>query len=251
MRLLFQIERIFESHSEALRSYRAPGYQAPIWLRDTLADHSLFWQCIVVRQYAVEAFPHARRLLAEYDRILRRGDVPVILDAGANIGLAAIWFARAFPRSVVISIEPERRNFALLTRNVAPLGHRIVPVFGAVAERRKHLFIVNPDAGSGAFRVQESSSSTPSDVLGYTVDELVATVPAGVLFIAKIDIEGSQKALFSYNVGWVGQARLIILELEDWQFPWQATSETFFAAVCRYRFDYLIKGENIFCFRHL
>ena len=59
-------------------------------------------------------------------RIVRRGDVPVILHAGGNIGLAAIWFARAFPKSVVISVEPERRNFALLTRNVAPLGQRVV-----------------------------------------------------------------------------------------------------------------------------
>jgi hypothetical protein len=80
-----QVERRFELHSEVFRSYRVPGYEAPIWLRDTVADHSFFWQCIVVRQYAVEAFPQARRLLAEYEGILRRGDVPVILDAGSNI----------------------------------------------------------------------------------------------------------------------------------------------------------------------
>ena len=134
---------------------------------------------------------------------------------------------------------------------VADLRRRVIPVLGAVAERRKRVKTVNPDAGSGAFRVEESTDPTCSDRLGYTVDELVAMVPDGALFIAKIDIEGSQKELFSSNIGWVEGVRLLILELEDWQFSWQGTSCTFFEAVSKHRFDYLIRGENIFCFRHL
>ena len=251
LRLLLQVERRLERRSEVLRLYRVPDYKAPIWLRETVADHSFFWQCIVVCQYSTEAFPQTTRLLNEYESILSRGERPVILDAGGNIGLAAIWFARAFPKAVIVSIEPERCNFALLTRNVTPFGQQIIPVLGAVAERAQRMIIANPDAGSGAFRVEECSSPDSQAVIGYTVRDLVAVVPNGVLFIVKIDIEGSQKRLFSQNIAWVADARLIILELEDWQFPWQATSETFFEAVSKHRFDYLTRGENLFCFRHL
>ena len=110
--------------------------------------------------------------------------------------------------------------------------------------------IVNPEAGSGVFRVEESAFEDTHGLRGYTVDELVGLVSQGVLFIVKLDIEGSQRELFSSNVGWVEQAGLIILELDDWQFPWQTTSYSFFQAVSRHRFDYLIRGENIFCFRY-
>jgi FkbM family methyltransferase len=251
LKLLLQIERQLERRSEVLRQYRVPGYEAPIWLRETVADHSFFWQCIVATQYAIERFPQTARLQEEYESILSRRDRPVILDAGGNIGLAAIWLARAFPKAVVVSIEPERHNFALLTRNVAPFGQQIISVLGAVAERAKCMTIANPDAGSGAFRVEECSSPGSQDVIGYPVCDLVAMVPNGVLFIAKLDIEGSQKDVFTRNIAWVSDVRLIILELEDWQFPWQATSEAFFKAVSKHRFDYLIGGENLFCFRHL
>ena len=167
---MFQNERRLGRSSGVLRSYRIPGYQAPIWLRNTAGDHSFLWQCIVVRQYAIETFPQTERLLSEYDAILSRQERPVILDAGGNIGLAAVWFACAFPSAVVVSVEPERHNFAVLTRNVADLRRRVIPVLGAVAERRKRVKIVNPDAGSGAFRVEESTEPTSSDHLGYTVD---------------------------------------------------------------------------------
>ena len=69
------------------------------------------------------------------------------------------------------------------------------------------------------------------------------------LFIVKIDIEGAQKHLFSSNTNWIEHTHLIMLELDDWLLPWQGTSRTFFSALSAYPFDYLIRGEAIFCFR--
>ena len=71
----------------------------------------------------------------------------------------------------------------------------------------------------------------------------------GEALIVKLDIEGSQKALFSSNTGWVGRSQLIILELDDWLLPWEGTSRPFFSCLSRYAFDYLMRGGNIFCFQ--
>jgi FkbM family methyltransferase len=43
---------------------------------------------------------------------------PVILDCGANIGLATIWFARTYPGCVLHAFEPDPYLFELLRFNV-------------------------------------------------------------------------------------------------------------------------------------
>lgn len=43
---------------------------------------------------------------------------PVIIDAGAHIGLAMLYFKKLFPGALVTAIEPHPVNFALLEENV-------------------------------------------------------------------------------------------------------------------------------------
>lgn len=45
-------------------------------------------------------------------------DSPRILDAGANIGVATLFFKQQFPLAEVVCFEPDPENFALLERNV-------------------------------------------------------------------------------------------------------------------------------------
>lgn len=43
---------------------------------------------------------------------------PYIIDAGAHIGLATLYFKKLYPTATVIAIEPHPKNFELLQRNV-------------------------------------------------------------------------------------------------------------------------------------
>lgn len=43
----------------------------------------------------------------------------VIVDAGANIGLTAVYFANQFPAARILALEPESSNYALLCKNTA------------------------------------------------------------------------------------------------------------------------------------
>jgi FkbM family methyltransferase len=49
-------------------------------------------------------------------------DVPVIVDAGANIGIATLFFKYQYPNSIVICFEPDRINFGYLKSNVESNG---------------------------------------------------------------------------------------------------------------------------------
>jgi len=57
---------------------------------------------------------------------------PLIIDAGANIGLSLIYFKRLYPQARIIAYEPDNSIFKLLESNVRmwsctipPLGWRI------------------------------------------------------------------------------------------------------------------------------
>jgi FkbM family methyltransferase len=49
----------------------------------------------------------------------------VILDVGANIGLASIYFATRYPQARIWSVEPLPENLALLEQNLAPFRDRV------------------------------------------------------------------------------------------------------------------------------
>ena len=247
--LLFRVERNLAKESNRLKSYDVPWARAPIWLRETISDHAIFWQNIVRRHYEVAHFPHAQRLMATYAAILKAGRRPVILDCGGNIGLSAIWFAVKFPEARVLVVEPEPRNFELLVRNVAPYRNTVEPLQGGIWPRAGRLAITNPKSGASAFQVQAETDPGSDSVRAFTIDDLLRMAESTEAFIVKLDIEGSQRTLFEENTDWVGRCHLIILELDDWLFPWAGTSRSFFRCISRLPFEYLIAGEHIFCFR--
>jgi FkbM family methyltransferase len=251
IRLLLSVERRWPRKSHAVHSIKGPGFPAPVHLRKCVSDHAIFWQCLVMRQYDLSPFAQTARLLEQYRKIVAAGRSPIIIDAGGNIGLAAFWFARTFPESSIISVEPDPANFALLQRNVAIFGDRVRPLHGAVTEIPKAMRIVNSEAGYASYQLEPADDSTEAMVNGFTINALSASIDHGELFIVKIDIEGGQKFLFADHTDWIEQAHLIVIEIDDWQFPWQATCETLFKEMSKRRFDYLIRGENLFCYRHL
>lgn len=226
-----------------------PGYPGNIYLRDTTADCSIFWQCIVQRQYDTRRFPQHARLMECYEETLRQGRTPLIIDCGGNIGLAAVWFAHMFPKAKIVSIEPDKKNLEMLRMNTEAFKERIIVVQGGIWSKNGALKIVNPESGSAAFQVVYSETETPDSIPAYTIDDLCKLGGANDPLVVKLDIEGAQANLFESNTDWVGRPRLITLELDDWLFPWQGTSRNFFLCVSHYPFDYLLGGESIFCFR--
>ena len=54
-----------------------------------------------------------------------------VIDAGANVGYASIYFARKFPTAMVIALEPEPNNFSQLVRNTSIIPN-IRPVQAAL-----------------------------------------------------------------------------------------------------------------------
>jgi FkbM family methyltransferase len=236
LRLLYQIERAQPEHSTHIRRYDVPGFP-PIYLRDTLADHCIFWQCIMLDQYNFNMFAHAQRLLEKYNTL----SAPLIVDCGANIGLASVCLANMLPKAKIIAVEPSEANVDLVNQNTEAFDGRVRVVHGALWNEPGTVQITNPEAGSAVLRVAPGNG-----VRAYTIAELT---DGQAPFIVKMDIEGAEKTVLTANNDWVGQTDLIMVELHDWCMPWQGTSRPFFSCVSRYPFEYMFRGETFFCFR--
>jgi FkbM family methyltransferase len=226
------------------------GRAHPIYLRRGTSDLAVFQQVFVDREYRLNWFPQWDSVLRHAERIATSGKRPIVLDAGGNIGLAAIYFARELPMATVVTVEPEGNNFELLKKNVAPYSN-IEAVQVALLDHACEVTITNPDAPSWAFRVEERGGDGDrgkTTVPAQTVDAICSAIPDGELLVAKIDIEGAEQRLFSSSTEWATRAGVLIVELHDWMLPWEAVSSPFLSLISQGDFDLVIRGENTVAF---
>ena len=144
----------------------------------------------------------------------------VIVDAGANIGCASIYFANKYPGAQIIAIEPERGNFALLKDNVAPYPN-IVPIHAALWDKNDTLNLIDPGFGNWGFMTEKSDSSEPLTgnhchaVSAVTVETIMQDYNLDKIDILKIDIEGAEKEVFADTSRWIEKVDSLIVELHE------------------------------------
>ena len=174
-------------------------------------------------------------------------DPLIIVDAGANIGMATLYFAQTYPKATIIAIEPEHSNFKILERNCAGLPNLIL-VEGALWSECRTLVIQDLRAEKWAFSVAESVKEPSVDsqqVKSVTVPGILRDYGIERIDILKLDIEGAERELFRTGAeSWLGSVRQIVIELHD---RYQSgCARTFYAAVGRMPFVQEVRGENIF-----
>jgi FkbM family methyltransferase len=155
----------------------------------------------------------------EYDFLVET-QPKVIIDAGANIGLASIYFASKYPDAKIIAIEPEQSNFELLKENVAPYPH-VVPIQAALWNKNEEINLIDPGSGKWGFmtEMKQPSKKIPSKtchtVMGTTIDKIMQDYSLTKIDILKIDIEGAEKEVFSDTSSWIGKVDAVIIELHE------------------------------------
>lgn len=207
-----------------------------VYARDANSDLSVIRQIFKYEHYALERSVMARAR-SRYQAILDEGKIPTIVDAGANIGVASIWFHHTFQQSQIVAVEPEPSNFAVLRRNARP---GIMLVEAAVGGSPGFVQVRNEGHGWAA-QTERSNSGTPV----VTMNDTFGSIANGVPFIAKIDIEGFESELFTDNLEWLDKVSIVYIEPHDWLFPGRKTSRPFQRAMADRDFDLLIYGENL------
>ncbi|MFM8850348.1 MAG: FkbM family methyltransferase [Cytophagales bacterium] len=140
----------------------------------------------------------------------------IIIDAGANVGFFSLLLANEFSRAKIVSIEPEAGNVAQLLTNVGErLQHRIKVIEGALWTSRTRVSIQTNDSQEWGFSI--APGVTPRTVEAYTLADIFDAVSAQQIDLLKLDIEGTEGALFSdvkfQNL--LGNVKVISMEIHD------------------------------------
>lgn len=176
-------------------------------LRLSGSDVWVFNQVIISKEYEIvlETFK------AQF------GSLPfTIIDAGANIGLASIFFKMANPDSKILAIEPSHENFTLAMQNIQLNNFTEIELMErALWAAKKNLSIINDfrDKMDWSLRVEEHSEGkvaaiTPAEAIHFFGDHVD---------LFKIDIEGGESQLFrkGNDMSWLFNVKAIAIEIHD------------------------------------
>jgi FkbM family methyltransferase len=136
-----------------------------------------------------------------------------IVDAGANVGYSALRFQKEFPGAIIVALEPERGNITQFRKNCSPYSN-ITLEEAAVWGTSSQLTIRSHNARQNAYQVEESNTG---DVKALSINDLMKLHRLPRIDLLKIDIEGSEKEVFSHpNVeDWLQYVGMILIEIHD------------------------------------
>ena len=245
--LLYKISRVYKLGKEfglgglslAMKiNSRKPGiirgvlknYRHPIFLRNESSDINVFGQVIYEKEYEFKY----------------RVNPSVIVDCGANIGMATIFFKNKFPEATIISVEPEPSNFKLLQKNTEQYPNVHCLNYG-IWNRSTHLKITNNTRGNWGFTVEEADKEANDTIQAISIDEIMKRYQLDHIDILKIDIEGSERKLFESNTGkWLPFVKVIVIEFHDATV--KDCVKTFHKALEAYEYEIKTHGESVICY---
>lgn len=216
------------SQDKELTTIKTPFSDIPIKLRTYSSDPYIFKEIFLEK---------------EYDLALKNKP-NLIVDVGANVGYASIFFACKYPEAEIIAVEPEQGNFAILKRNIEPYSN-IQAIKSGVWSKSGYLKIENPQDAECAFQFKYTEEST-GNIKCLTIGDILNTSNYNYIDLLKIDIEGAEKELFSQNTEWLKDVGALNIELHDRFKP--GCKESFLSAINQYGFTGHEDGLNYIAF---
>ena len=213
-----------------------PGFSYPLHLRLRTSDVAAFSEILLDVQYDWEFSASPK----------------VIVDAGANIGLTAVFYANKYPHATIVAIEPEPSNFEMLKENTAPYPN-IIAERAALWNRDCELDILDPGDGLWdfwGFRISTPDASPiPAKrglVRGLTLDRVMKDNHVEFIDLLKLDIEGAEKEVCESPVSWIDRVGALAVELHD-RFK-EGCTDSVFAATKSFEHRWK-RGETTFIMR--
>jgi FkbM family methyltransferase len=125
-----------------------------------------------------------------------------IMDCGANIGLASLYFLTRNSDNRSTCYEPDRENIDYLRRNLAAFADRVIIHQAALATEAGSATLFRAEDGKYSSLIASDKASSPDEVECRKFDDALKDVSADPRpVIVKIDVEGLELDLVK-SVKW-------------------------------------------------
>jgi FkbM family methyltransferase len=221
--IIFFVRRIFKKDGW----YTSGRYNTRFYLRKKYADNYTFKQVFLEDQYNFH-IPFTPT---------------TIIDGGANIGLASVYFAHLYPDATIVAVEPSQENYKVVEKNIVNFSN-VKAKLGGIWNDNKHLAIVNTKDNDNAFMVEEVDAATPGSIPAYSIGSIMQEMNWPAIDLLKLDIEGSEKEVFEKNYeSWLPHTKMIIIEVHDHMR--KGAAKSVFTATNKYNFSFSMNHENL------
>lgn len=141
-----------------------------------------------------------------------------ILDAGANCGMASIFFSALYPNAVIHAFEPSSETFRFLKLNTAAFPNVKTHQLGLFSKTGTTKLFLKDSAGENSMVKDEGRWE---EVKIMTLDEFAASNGITHADLMKIDVEGAEEEIlrpsrFIQNIDFiVGELHLQLISKEN------------------------------------
>jgi FkbM family methyltransferase len=155
--------------------------------------------CVVTDLRDLQLLRHV--FITEQYRLDGVGQPEVIVDAGANIGLATLYFRMVYPNARIVALEPDPIAFARLEVNTRGWPGIVLRNVALAAEGGSRVFYRSAETWTSSLLASQSWTSTddvtPIDqvaiqVQARTLESLMAELEIERIDLLKLDVEGAE-----------------------------------------------------------
>lgn len=161
-----------------------------------------------------DAFIHSEIFGHQYYRLPLASAPRTILDLGANIGLAAIYFSRMYPQAEIACVEPFPDNVRLLQANLKLNGVR-GRVFPAAIDIKDGCVGVELHPQDYGHKIAKSPETASFSVPSVSVPTIMRDMRWDRIGLLKVDIEGHETVLLAEACDWLHTVDALCIEWHD------------------------------------
>jgi FkbM family methyltransferase len=170
-------------------------------------------------------------------------ETPLILDCGANLGMASLYFKWLYPAARVVAFEPDPDTFQLLAKNIGSNGLDIRAHNCALWDKDDDLDFFIDEREPGSLLMSAYESRTNGKCIRVPARRLSSFIEEQVDFL-KIDVEGSEQRILKELVdsGKIASIRQMVVEYHHRIAHHKSSLAEFLGLLEQAGFEYQIHG---------
>ncbi|MFS8885634.1 FkbM family methyltransferase [Synechococcus sp. H70.2] len=142
-------------------------------------------------------------------------DVSLIVDVGANIGIASTYFRALYPNAKIVCFEPDPLAFHLLKLNSVTIGNCNLYPFGLYSDDIDKVFYSSLITPSHSSVYKNRDTAFPRIVRFVKASSFLKSIGIAKIDILKIDTEGCETQILKDLFEMLADVKIIYLEFHS------------------------------------